>query len=148
MVGLESGPILSSTGIMPTTSRAGPACASPARHGHRIGVRGPPPTSNARVTLTIDVRPAHRFDEAALARYLATHLPGFSGPLEVRQFTGGQSNPTFLLRAASGACVLRKQPPGPLLASAHAVDREYAWCALSKAASPWPVRCCSATTAP
>lgn len=110
---------------MPTTSRAGPACASPARHGHRIGVRGPPPTSNARVTLTIDVRPAHRFDEAALARYLATHLPGFSGPLEVRQFTGGQSNPTFLLRAASGTYVLRKQPPGPLLASAHAVDREY-----------------------
>lgn len=58
-------------------------------------------------------------------RHLEAHLPGFVGPLEVQQFAGGQSNPTFLLRAVSGDYVLRKQPPGVLLASAHAVDREY-----------------------
>jgi aminoglycoside phosphotransferase (APT) family kinase protein len=78
-----------------------------------------------RVPSTIDVRSAHRFDEAALLQHLERHLPGFAGPLDVSQFAGGQSNPTFLLRAASGDYVLRKQPPGVLLASAHAVDREY-----------------------
>jgi aminoglycoside phosphotransferase (APT) family kinase protein len=67
----------------------------------------------------------HRFDEAALARYLAAHLPGFSGALTVRQFQGGQSNPTFHLEAGGRAYVLRKKPPGVLLPSAHAVDREF-----------------------
>jgi len=67
----------------------------------------------------------HRFDEAALARYLADHLPGFAGPCVVRQFQGGQSNPTFHLGTANGQYVLRKKPPGKLLPSAHAVDREY-----------------------
>jgi aminoglycoside phosphotransferase (APT) family kinase protein len=71
------------------------------------------------------VREAHRFDEAALARYLQAHLPGFAGPLAVRQFEGGQSNPTYLLEAGSGRYVLRKKPPGQLLKSAHQVDREY-----------------------
>lgn len=67
----------------------------------------------------------HRFDEAALAAWLGTHLTGYAGPLQVRQFDGGQSNPTFHLAAASGEYVLRKKPPGKLLPSAHAIDREY-----------------------
>ena len=73
------------------------------------------------------VRPAHRFDERALASYLRTELPDFpaGGRLEVRQFEGGQSNPTFLLEAGDREFVLRKQPPGELLPSAHQVDREY-----------------------
>lgn len=68
----------------------------------------------------------HRFDEAALARYLAGRLPRFEGGgLTVRQFQGGQSNPTFHLATPSGAYVLRKKPPGRLLPSAHAVEREF-----------------------
>ncbi|MGI9425062.1 MAG: phosphotransferase [Hyphomicrobiaceae bacterium] len=68
---------------------------------------------------------AHRFDEAALANYLKDHVAGFEGPCSVQQFLGGQSNPTFLIEAASGSYVLRKKPPGELLPSAHAVDREF-----------------------
>lgn len=68
---------------------------------------------------------AHRFDEAALAAYLVEHVPGFSGNCRIRQFRGGQSNPTFLVEDSSGSYVLRKKPPGRLLPSAHAVDREY-----------------------
>jgi aminoglycoside phosphotransferase (APT) family kinase protein len=71
------------------------------------------------------VRAAHRFDEASLERYLARHVEGFSGPLEVKQFAGGQSNPTFLLSAGGKRYVVRKKPPGALLKSAHQVDREY-----------------------
>ena len=71
------------------------------------------------------VRAAHRFDEAALARYLASHVKGFEGPLHVQQFGGGQSNPTFLLSAGGKRYVMRKKPPGALLKSAHQVDREY-----------------------
>ena len=71
------------------------------------------------------VRAAHRFDEAALERYLRAHLPGFEAPLSVQQFGGGQSNPTFLLTAGARRYVLRKKPPGQLLKSAHQVDREY-----------------------
>ena len=63
--------------------------------------------------------------DADLADYLAAHLPGFRGPLQSTKFKGGQSNPTYLLEAASGGYVLRRKPPGPLLASAHAVDREF-----------------------
>jgi aminoglycoside phosphotransferase (APT) family kinase protein len=75
---------------------------------------------------TVAVRDAHRFDVGRLERYLAARLPGFAGPLAVvRQFEGGQSNPTYYLGAASGEFVLRRKPPGPLLPSAHAVDREY-----------------------
>jgi aminoglycoside phosphotransferase (APT) family kinase protein len=74
----------------------------------------------------IPVRENHRFDEAALARYLAGSLPDFADGCVIRQFQGGQSNPTFRLETARGAYVLRKQPPGKLLPSAHAVDREYA----------------------
>jgi aminoglycoside phosphotransferase (APT) family kinase protein len=71
------------------------------------------------------VRPAHRFDEKALTDYLKTEVEGFSGHLTVRQFGHGQSNPSFLLSAGEREYVLRKKPPGKLLPSAHAVDREY-----------------------
>lgn len=64
-------------------------------------------------------------DEARLATWLAAHWPGFSGPLVAEKFSGGQSNPTFLLTHPGGRAVLRKKPPGALLKSAHAVDREY-----------------------
>lgn len=65
------------------------------------------------------------FDADKLTHYLASHVPGFEGPMTVEKFAGGQSNPTFLLRAHSGRYVLRRQPPGTLLKSAHAVDREF-----------------------
>lgn len=68
---------------------------------------------------------AHRFDEASLAHYLKDRLPGFGGDLTVQQFRGGQSNPTFLLETGGRNFVLRKKPPGDLLPSAHAVDREF-----------------------
>lgn len=63
--------------------------------------------------------------EAALAGYLEAHVEGFRGPLLATKFKGGQSNPTYLIEAASGRYVLRRKPPGKLLASAHAVDREF-----------------------
>lgn len=63
--------------------------------------------------------------EAALSDYLSQHVPDFCGPLSAEKFKGGQSNPTYLIRAASGNYVLRRKPPGVLLASAHAVDREF-----------------------
>jgi aminoglycoside phosphotransferase (APT) family kinase protein len=64
-------------------------------------------------------------DIAALGEYLAQHVAGFSGLHSAEKFSGGQSNPTFKLSADSGSYVLRRQPPGKLLKSAHAVDREY-----------------------
>ena len=74
---------------------------------------------------TRDVGEAHRFDVPRLEAYLRKHLPGFEGPLSVRQFRGGQSNPTYLLDSPGGRYVMRRKPPGKLLPSAHAVDREY-----------------------
>jgi len=74
---------------------------------------------------TREVREAHRFDAELLNDYMESHVEGFCGPLTVRQFKGGQSNPTYLLEAKSGQYVLRRKPPGRLLKSAHAVDREY-----------------------
>ena len=64
-------------------------------------------------------------DIPAVSAYLADHLPGFAGPLTVRKFEQGQSNPTFLLSTPEKNYVLRRKPPGQLLKSAHAVDREY-----------------------
>ncbi len=64
-------------------------------------------------------------DDEILAIYLEKHLDGFRGPLTSKKFKGGQSNPTYLLQAQSGNYVLRRKPPGKLLASAHAVDREF-----------------------
>lgn len=68
---------------------------------------------------------AHRFDEVRLAEFMASHVENFEGPIKVEQFKGGQSNPTYRITAPSGSYVLRRKPPGKLLKSAHAVDREY-----------------------
>ncbi len=64
-------------------------------------------------------------DEKKLSVYLEANMADFKGPLKAIKFPGGQSNPTFKIEAASGNYVLRRQPPGKLLKSAHAVDREY-----------------------
>jgi aminoglycoside phosphotransferase (APT) family kinase protein len=74
---------------------------------------------------TKDVADALRIDDARLADYLAGEIKGFAGPLTVKQFKGGQSNPTYLLETPTRRYVLRRKPPGKLLPSAHAVDREY-----------------------
>jgi len=60
-----------------------------------------------------------------LERWLRAHVEGFRGPVAAERFSGGQSNPTYKLTAGSGDYVLRRKPPGPLLPSAHAVDREF-----------------------
>jgi aminoglycoside phosphotransferase (APT) family kinase protein len=73
----------------------------------------------------VAVLPNHRFDEDRLVRFLGAQLPGFVRPCHIRQFQGGQSNPTFHLATPSAAYVLRKKPPGVLLPSAHAVEREF-----------------------
>jgi aminoglycoside phosphotransferase (APT) family kinase protein len=65
------------------------------------------------------------FDTGALEAWLGPRVPGFEGPVEVRQFKGGQSNPTYLVTTPGRRFVLRRKPPGKLLASAHAVDREF-----------------------
>ncbi len=78
--------------------------------------------------MTVGVMPVqekHRFDNGALKRYMQRHVEGFGGALEVEQFRTGQSNPTYRLTAGSRRYVLRRKPPGELLPSAHAVDREY-----------------------
>ena len=88
----------------------------------------------------VPVLPNHRFDEAALDAYLRAYLPGYEGDAVIRQFQGGQSNPTFHVQTRTQAFVLRKKPPGVLLASAHAVDREYAvLSALARSDVPVPV---------
>ena len=74
---------------------------------------------------TKPIEEKHRFDIERLREYLDAHLPGFKGPLQVEQFRGGQSCPTYLLTCPSGRYVLRRKPPGKLLPSAHAVDREF-----------------------
>src|SRR5690606_38597455 len=73
----------------------------------------------------VDPLVAHRFDESALHHYLATHLPEAAGPFRIRQFQGGQSNPTFLLEGAGLTFVLRKMPSGQLLESAQQIERVY-----------------------
>ena len=74
---------------------------------------------------TKEVPDALQFDQARVGDYLQAHVEGFRGPFTVTQFRGGQSNPTYLIDAASGRYVMRRKPPGQLLPSAHAVDREY-----------------------
>ena len=64
-------------------------------------------------------------DTARVANWLAGHLPGFDGPVEARKFSGGQSNPTYLIKTPARNYVLRRKPPGVLLKSAHAVEREF-----------------------
>jgi aminoglycoside phosphotransferase (APT) family kinase protein len=74
---------------------------------------------------TKEVADALRIDAARLEAYLAREVKGFAGPLTVKQFKGGQSNPTYLLETPARRYVLRRKPPGKLLPSAHAVEREY-----------------------
>src|SRR5215470_5220884 len=76
-------------------------------------------------TGTKEVAAPLRFDAGRLEKWLAAQVSGFSGPLAVHQFKGGQSNPTYLLETPGRAYVLRRKPPGKLLPSAHAVDREF-----------------------
>ena len=97
-----------------------------------------------------DVVPAHRFDEAGLEAYLAAHIDGFGHGMVVQQFQGGASNPTFLLTTQVGGedrrFVLRKKPPGTLLASAHQVEREYrVMAALGGSGVPVPTMRCLCT---
>ncbi|MCP4991471.1 MAG: phosphotransferase [Colwellia sp.] len=68
---------------------------------------------------------AENFDLISLNEYLGQHVKGFITLRTLEKFAGGQSNPTYLIEADSGKYVLRKKPPGELLKSAHAVDREY-----------------------
>src|SRR5437016_12267424 len=74
---------------------------------------------------TKDAAPTLRLDVAKLERYLTAQIAVFAGPLTVKQFKGGQSNPTYLLETGKRRYVLRRKPPGKLLPSAHAVDREF-----------------------
>lgn len=75
---------------------------------------------------TMEVQERHRFDTAPLQRFMADRVPGFVAPVKVEQFRGGQSNPTYRLTDGAGRqYVLRRKPPGKLLPSAHAVDREF-----------------------
>src|SRR4030095_11171634 len=91
------------------------------------------------IAQTVEVREAHRFDVAALERYLRAHVEGFSGSIEVRQFRGGPSNATYPSAPGGREYVLRRKPPGRLLPSAHAVDREYrVITALGKSEFPVP----------
>ena len=74
---------------------------------------------------TKEVEENHAFDVKRLEAYMHAHVEGFQGPLDVRQFKGGQSNPTYQLITPTKKYVMRRKPPGKLLPSAHAVDREY-----------------------
>ena len=74
---------------------------------------------------TKEVAGALQIDAARLADYLSRKVKGFAGPLAIKQFKGGQSNPTYLLETPARKYVLRRKPPGKLLPSAHAVDREF-----------------------
>src|SRR5882724_4912896 len=89
---------------------------------------------------TMEVQEKHRFDERSLERFMAAHVEGFVPPVTVEQFKGGQSNPTYRLTDGAGRqYVLRRKPPGKLLPSAHAVDREFrVISALNKTDVPTP----------
>ncbi|MBS0481977.1 MAG: phosphotransferase family protein [Proteobacteria bacterium] len=98
-----------------------------------------PATLNAEEAFVGTVEPegADKLDEARLATWLDANVEGFRGPLHLTKFKGGQSNPTYKIAAESGNYVLRRKPFGPLLPSAHAVDREYkVQNALNKAGFP------------
>jgi len=79
----------------------------------------------ANNTGTEPVGERNAFDEAALSAWMGAHVEGFKGPMQVAKFKGGQSNPTFFLSTPSRNYVMRRKPPGKLLPSAHAVDREF-----------------------
>jgi aminoglycoside phosphotransferase (APT) family kinase protein len=97
------------------------------------------PSSPPHPEGTTAVRAAHRFDVDALHRYLTGKLEGLGPTLDVRQFEGGQSNPTFVLTSGDKRWVLRKKPPGKLLPSAHQIEREHAiFAALARTNVPVP----------
>lgn len=81
--------------------------------------------SHPSAETTHEFRAGLEFDVAALERYLAAHIADFQTPVRVRQFPGGQSNPTYRLDTPGASYVLRRKPPGVLLPSAHAIEREY-----------------------
>lgn len=88
---------------------------------------------------TVDVPEADKLDEAKLTEWMEANVEGFSGPLIMSKFKGGQSNPTYRIDTPSASYVLRRQPFGKLLPSAHAVDREYkAMAALGPTGFPVP----------
>ncbi|SEP85688.1 phosphotransferase [Thalassovita taeanensis] len=88
---------------------------------------------------TDTARASGQMDTDRLRVWLSQNVAGFQGPMQITKFEGGQSNPTFKIAAASGDYVLRRKPPGPVLPSAHAVDREYrVLSALSETAVPVP----------
>ncbi len=98
-----------------------PATSTPSAPAATIGQSDKvPPNPGARL-----VAPVHAFDVAALAAYLRAYIADFAGELVVEQYQGGQSNPTYRITAGDTRYVLRRKPPGKLLPSAHAVDREY-----------------------
>ncbi len=82
-------------------------------------------TRQEKFSGTKDVQEHLRFDSAPLERWMQDNVEGFSGPLEVKEFKGGQSNPTYQLVTPETRYVLRRKPPGTLMPSAHAVDREF-----------------------
>jgi aminoglycoside phosphotransferase (APT) family kinase protein len=82
-------------------------------------------TTPARAPGLRETPAQHSVDAAALAAWMQENVAGFSGPIEIHQFAGGQSNPTFLVQSPHHRYVLRRKPPGKLLPSAHAVDREF-----------------------
>ncbi|MHA6316492.1 phosphotransferase family protein [Altererythrobacter sp. CAU 1778] len=88
---------------------------------------------------TIDVPERDQLDEAALTAWMEANVEGFSGPIGLSKFKGGQSNPTYRVDTPGCSYVLRRQPFGKLLPSAHAVDREYrAMAALGPTGFPVP----------
>jgi len=82
-------------------------------------------SSTEKFTGTMQVQEKLKIPEKELETYLNDNVDDFEGPLEVREFKGGQSNPTYQLVTPKKKYVLRRKPPGKLLPSAHAVDREY-----------------------
>ena len=74
---------------------------------------------------TIAVQDRHQFDIGRLQEFMEVNVEGFSGKVTAEEFAGGQSNPTYLLSAGEEQYVMRRKPPGELLKSAHAVDREF-----------------------
>jgi aminoglycoside phosphotransferase (APT) family kinase protein len=112
-------------------SQPGPSGQAPSRQALFSGTEAPPEHL--------------QLDLARLEPWFAANIDGYAGPLTVEKFRGGQSNPTYRLSSPSARYVLRKKPPGTLLPSAHAVDREYRVIAALHAAGfpvPRPYRFC------
>ena len=98
-----------------------------------------PPRTAVLQTGIQEVDPRHQLDVAQLEEYVRSQLDDFDGKLVVRQFVGGQSNPTYLLSDGEREWVLRRKPPGQLVSSAHATDREFRiLSALGKSEFPVP----------